>query len=340
MRHAELLGKKVKHDIVHNGLVLVPAGVALEKSHIELLENYRVDPEEVRVAEQGGRPQDAESVALMTQAVQFAKEMFERVREAGHVDPQEIEHTLTPMVLQMSENKDMFSLFHTVKAKDEYTHQHNIGVSVLSTLIGRWLGWRDDQVALLSLAASLHDVGKVRIPDEILLKPGRLTADEYAEMKLHTVYGYEILKANPKIDPRVALVALQHHERNDGRGYPYGICNSEMDAMSRVVAVADIFHAMSSRRPYHEPMPFYRVVSEMRNGSFGGAGSAYRRRVPRADRPALAGPPGQAERRTLGRGGLSRSAGGYAPAREGRRQLHRSQAGAESEYRGDHHLSL
>ncbi|MDG0794880.1 HD-GYP domain-containing protein [Cohnella ginsengisoli] len=127
----------------------------------------------------------------------------------------------------------------------------------------------DDEVALLSLAASLHDVGKVRIPDEILLKPGRLTADEYAQMKLHTVYGYEILKANSKINPRVAQVALQHHERNDGRGYPYGIRNSEMDAMSRVVAVADIFHAMSSRRPYHEPMPFYRVVSEMRNGSFG-----------------------------------------------------------------------
>lgn len=270
MRHAELLGKMVKHDIVHNGLVLVPAGVALEKAHIDLLENYRVNPDEIRLAEGTDRPsQDADSASMMSQAVQFTREMFERVREAGHLDPEEIKHTLTPMVLQISQNKDMFSLFHTVKAKDEYTHQHNIGVSVLSTLIGRWLGWGDDEVALLSLAASLHDVGKVRIPDEILLKPGRLTADEYAEMKLHAVYGYEILKANRKIDPRVALVALQHHERDDGRGYPYGIRNHDMDPMSRVVAVADIFHAMSSRRPYHEPMPFYRVVSEMRNGSFG-----------------------------------------------------------------------
>ncbi|MDG0794881.1 hypothetical protein OMP38_31685 [Cohnella ginsengisoli] len=141
MRYAELLGKKVKHDIVHNGLVLVPAGVVLEKAHIDLLENYRMDPEEIRMAEQGDGVQDSESAALMSQAVQFTKEMFERVREVGHLDPEEIEHTLTPMVMQISENKDMFSLFHTVKAKDEYTHQHNIGVSVLSTLIGRWLGW-------------------------------------------------------------------------------------------------------------------------------------------------------------------------------------------------------
>ncbi|CAI6087436.1 HD-GYP domain-containing protein [Cohnella sp. JJ-181] len=270
MRLAGLLGKKAKHDIVHNGLVLVPAGVTLESSHIDLLENYRVVLEDVRLAvEAEERQPESETAAMMSQAVQFTRDMFERVREVGQLDSEAFEHTVTPIILQIAENKDMFRLFHTVKAKDEYTHQHNIGVSVLSTLIGRWLGWSDDEVALLSLAASLHDVGKVRIPDEILLKPGRLTTDEYAEMKLHTVYGYEILKASRKMNPRVALVALQHHERDDRRGYPYGIRNGEMDEMSKVVAVADIFHAMSSRRPYHEPMPFYRVVSEMRNGSFG-----------------------------------------------------------------------
>lgn len=269
MKLAALLGKKTKNDIVHNGLVLVPAGIVLEYTHLDLLENYRVDREDIRLIEgTDDQPPQADD-AVMTEAVQFTREMFDRVREVGQLDPEEFEHTLVPMILQISENKDMFQLFHTVKAKDEYTHQHNIGVSVLSTLIGRWLGWSDDEVALLSLAASLHDVGKIRIPDEILLKPGRLTAEEYAEMKLHTVYGYEILKASKKINPRVALVALQHHERDDGRGYPRGIRNREMDEMSKVVAVADIFHAMSSRRPYHEPMPFYKIVAEMRNGAFG-----------------------------------------------------------------------
>ncbi|MEK0313412.1 HD-GYP domain-containing protein [Cohnella sp. 56] len=271
MRYAELLGKKVKHDIVHQGLVLVPAGVLLDLHHIQLLENYRIDPEEILLLGETIPSAEAESetAVTMAQAVRFTREMFERIREIGQLDPEEIEHTLVPMIMQISENKDMFQLFKTVRAKDEYTHQHNIGVSVLSTLIGRWLGWSEEAVALLSLAASLHDVGKVRISDEILLKPGKLTAEEYAEMKRHTEYGYEILKANAGIHPRVALVALQHHERGDGGGYPRGIRSDQMDIMSRVVAVADIFHAMSSRRPYHEPMPFYRVVNEMRAGAFG-----------------------------------------------------------------------
>jgi HD-GYP domain-containing protein (c-di-GMP phosphodiesterase class II) len=71
------------------------------------------------------------------------------------------------------------------------------------------------------------------------------------------------------LNPRVALIALQHHERIDGRGYPFNLKGHEVDPFSRIVAVADIFHAMSSKRPYHDPLPFYKIVSEMRNGSFG-----------------------------------------------------------------------
>lgn len=271
MRYAGLFGKKIKHDIVHQGLVLIPAGIALGDSQLRLLENYRIDPDDIRVLQETDQEgiTDAETAVLMSETVRFTQEMFERVREVGRIDPGELQQTLVPKVLRIAEQEDMFKLFHTVRAKDEYTHQHNIGVSVLSTLIGRWLGWDEDEVALLTLAASLHDVGKVRISDDILLKPGKLTAEEFAEMKRHAEYGYRILTASDKLDRRVALVALQHHEREDGRGYPQGITGDEMDVMSRVVAVADIFHAMSSKRPYHEPMPFYKVVSEMRSGSFG-----------------------------------------------------------------------
>ena len=101
------------------------------------------------------------------------------------------------------------------------------------------------------------------------MKPGKLTPDEFEEIKRHTIYGYDILKDVEGISPRVALVALQHHERLDARGYPDRLRSNEVDPLSRIVAVADVFHAMSSKRPYHEALPFHQVVREMRDGSFG-----------------------------------------------------------------------
>lgn len=135
--------------------------------------------------------------------------------------------------------------------------------------MGKWMGMSEAELSLLSLASTMHDVGKVRISEEILLKPGKLTDEEFEEMKRHTIYGYEILKETEGLHASVPLVALQHHERIDGSGYPYRMSIFKVDPLSRIVAVADVFHAMSSKRPYHEPMPFHEVVSRMREGSFG-----------------------------------------------------------------------
>src|SRR5690625_7353760 len=109
----------------------------------------------------------------------------------------------------------------------------------------------------------LHDVGKMLVPEEILNKPGQLTEEEFQEMKNHTLYGYEILKDTVGVNHRQALVALQHHERMDGSGYPLQLKRDEIDLFSRIVAVADVFHAMSSNRVYQERSPLYEVLAEM-----------------------------------------------------------------------------
>lgn len=93
----------------------------------------------------------------------------------------------------------------------------------------------------------------MKIPLEILNKPGRLTDEEYAIMKKHTIWGYELIKETVGTTKRQALVALQHHERMDGSGYPFGLQRAQIDPFSRIVAGADVFHAMSSRRVYRHP---------------------------------------------------------------------------------------
>lgn len=264
-----LLGKKVKYDVMNDfGLVLIPAFTTVEQDHLNFLRQHRIHYTEVRLMSDDESDFNASS-AFVKEATHYAKDLFDRIQTKKKIPFLEIKSDLIPIVQQASEHPNLFQLLNAIKAKDEYTHQHNIGVGVLSALIGKWLELDKSEIALLSLAATMHDVGKVKVSNEILLKPDRLTDEEFNEMKRHTIYGYEMLKETVGLNPRIALVALQHHERADGRGYPLKLMNHQIDRLSRIVAVADIFHAMSSKRPYHDALPFYEVVSQMRKGFFG-----------------------------------------------------------------------
>ncbi len=266
----KLLGKQAKHDVLNSvGLMLVPAHTTIDEGYLRLLEQHHIHYMDIMIMDDRLDYSAPTPTAMVKEAALYSKDLFDQIRITKKLPLLEIKNELLPLVEQVSSHPNVFQLFESVKAKDEYTHQHNIGVGVLSTLIGKWMKLSEPELALLSMAATMHDVGKIHIPDEILLKPGKLTAEEFDEMKRHTNYGYDILKESEGINPRVALVALQHHERADGRGYPLKAREHEVDPFSRIVAVADIFHAMSSKRPYHEPMPFHEIVNEMRKGSFG-----------------------------------------------------------------------
>ncbi|MEW9699951.1 HD-GYP domain-containing protein [Paenibacillus sp. SI8] len=267
----ELLGKRLKYDVTTSyGLVLVPSQTVLDQDHLNLFQQHRIDAVEIITTSEAERVSAPDSSRLLVEkASLYAKEIFERIQARKKVPLLEIKNELIPIVQQAADHPDLYQLFEAVKAKDEYTHQHNIGVGILSTLLAKWLGLGESEIALVSLAATMHDVGKVQISEEILLKPGTLTEAEFTEMRRHTIYGYNILKDTVGLSYRAALVALQHHEREDGSGYPLRLTSGHIDPISRIVAVADVFHAMSSKRPYHEAMPFYEVVSRMRKGYFG-----------------------------------------------------------------------
>lgn len=259
------IGMKVKNDITtSNGVTLIPARTTLNNVHVELLENHTIDPISILFVSE-----DEECKRSIKQVVNTSKELFNSIRTSRKIPLIQIRREILPFIQQVSENINIFQLFQAVKATDEYTYQHNIGVGILSTLIGRWLNLKEPEITTLSLAATLHDVGKVNVPIEILNKPGKLSDDEFALIKKHTIYGYELLKDTVGLNQRIPLVALQHHERNDGGGYPFGLKQEKVDFLSKIVAVADIFHAMSSKRPYHNPIPFHEILSQMRKGIFG-----------------------------------------------------------------------
>lgn len=129
-------------------------------------------------------------------------------------------------------------------------------------------GWSPEQSDLLELAAPMHDMGKIGIPDHILKKPGPLTEEEWVIMRSHPRIGYEILRrSDAPIFRMAAEIALHHHEKWDGSGYPSGETGEGIPEASRIVAIADVFDALSVRRPYKEPWPLDRVLATMRDGS-------------------------------------------------------------------------
>lgn len=160
------------------------------------------------------------------------------------------------------ERETLFRLARAGEYRDQETGNHVLRMAKYSRIIAEYLGLNKEQCELIERAAPMHDLGKIGVSDSILLKKGRLTDDEFEAMKLHTVIGYEILKDSPsKYLQTGATIALSHHEHYDGSGYPEGRRGDSIPIEARIVAVADVFDALTSLRPYKGPWPVNEAMS-------------------------------------------------------------------------------
>ena len=154
------------------------------------------------------------------------------------------------------------TLRYTVEAKDPYTRGHSDRVSAFSVLIGKHLGLPDSDLRNLEVGGLFHDIGKIGIPDRILLKEEKLTDDEYSEIKNHPSIGAHIL-CNAATFQDIIPIVKHHHEKFDGNGYPGKLKGEDIPYMARIAAVADTFDAMTSKRTYRDPLPLEVVKSEI-----------------------------------------------------------------------------
>jgi len=153
--------------------------------------------------------------------------------------------------------------------KHDYMYHHAVLCALTSYMLARWLDIPQKNWIQVALAGLLHDIGKVKIPPNILHKPDQLGPEEKAEMNNHTTYGYQILKNATALQEGVLLAALQHHERVDGSGYPFGSTGEKLHIYAKIVAVADIFHAMTLDRRYQGSTSPYLVLEQLEQDSFG-----------------------------------------------------------------------
>ena len=171
---------------------------------------------------------------------------------------------------KVMENEQMLihivqTLATTIDAKDTYTNGHSSRVADYSKEIARRFGYRDERLDDIYMMGLLHDIGKIGVPDAVINKPGKLTDEEFEQIKNHPVMGARILK-NIKEKPKLACGARWHHERYSGGGYPDGLSGDDIPEEARIIAVADAYDAMTSCRSYREPMPQQRVREEIAKG--------------------------------------------------------------------------
>lgn len=157
-------------------------------------------------------------------------------------------------------NIHIFDMLHNMREIDDSTFAHSMNVALLSAIIGRWMNFSEEEVKVLMTCGLFHDIGKLLIPREILTKPGKLTDEEYAIMKTHAVKGYELLK-DLELDDRVLKAAMAHHERCDGSGYPLKLHSPQINYCAKIVAIADVYDAMTSARVYRGPVCPFKVIS-------------------------------------------------------------------------------
>jgi HD-GYP domain-containing protein (c-di-GMP phosphodiesterase class II) len=210
-----------------------------------------------------------DAAVLIEEATKQVEDLFAGARAGKGIEKTALKKDILPAIRTLAGIPGVSHMFHLLDRKDRYTSSHAVCVSMIAGMLGRWLGIKGPLMEDLLLGSILHDIGKIMISDEILSKPGKLTLAEYEEMKLHTVYGYEIVRNLEAVSKRAALIVLQHHEREDGKGYPLKLKGTETEYLAKITAIADVFHAMSSVRIYHEALPFYQIMRKMKDGAFG-----------------------------------------------------------------------
>ncbi len=189
------------------------------------------------------------------------------VTEQKDIETEKLLSDTMSILRQCDTNIGLFNMLHSIREYDDTTYVHSLNVALICNIMGKWLNFNQEDLEVLTLSGLLHDMGKLMIPAKIITKPAQLTEDEYSTIKTHTLRGYNLLRSKP-IDARIKHVALMHHERCDGSGYPYGFYSDQIDPFAKLVAIADVYDAMTCARVYRGPLCPFEVITIFENEGY------------------------------------------------------------------------
>lgn len=203
-----------------------------------------------------------QAINKMTEAAVFSETDVKHLKLASTYTAKSLESAMLMAEIEETQREIIFRMGEIGESRSRETGNHVKRVAEYSYILARGIGLNEEEAELIKLASPMHDIGKVAIPDSILKKPGRLTDEEFDEMKNHTIIGYNLLKkSNRRILKTAAIIAEQHHEKWDGSGYPNGLKGEEIHIYGRITAVADVFDALASDRYYKKAWELDRILN-------------------------------------------------------------------------------
>ncbi|MDD2619757.1 MAG: HD-GYP domain-containing protein [Syntrophomonadaceae bacterium] len=267
------LGKTLAKDLYSSdGQLLMPKGIILKEFHIQQL--LQRGYEYIFILEDEGAilspiVENTRLPEVYTNTVETMRDMMSAV-SAGHmVKPSEVNESIDVLLPEVTGTNNVLKHLLNLRNKDEYTLQHSVSVGVMSIKIGQAMKLTAQQLRNLGIAGMLHDIGKCKMSNDIINKPGPLDAAEFKEIQKHPIYGYQIVNEIKLKDPDIATAVLQHHEHQDGHGYPLQTKGEDINLYGNIIAVADVFDALTSDRAYRPRMPLLKAIEHIVKGTLG-----------------------------------------------------------------------
>jgi len=244
-----------------DGNILLNAGIKLKESYISKFREIGIG--EIYIDD--NMSADIIIEDIITDETRFearmaVKKAMDNVMYGNNLDVKPVRNVVGKIVEELLSVKDAVINLQDIKTVDNYTFAHSANVCVLAAVTGISMGYDESKLKELCLGALLHDIGKTKIPNEILNKPGPLTPEEYEIIKKHTRYGYDMLKDSMEVSTYASYIALTHHEQYNGQGYPLGLKGKAIHEFTRIVSVADVYDAMTSNRVYRKRVNISEVV--------------------------------------------------------------------------------
>jgi len=242
---------KLAKAIYYKDCLILRAGVTDMQRYTSSLKNLGIDYIYIDDAYSDGiEIPDAISEQTRVNCKRILRQTLEDFETKTIVDLSEMSVNINSIIDEILANPDIQVSLNDISAVDEYTFTHSVSTTVYSLLIANQLGYSRQMMERLAAGSLLHDMGKILLDKKTLNKQGELTPDEFEHVKLHTTFGYDILRKCINLTELSRVIALQHHERMDGTGYPNGYKAGELHEFSRIVAIADVYDALISDRVY------------------------------------------------------------------------------------------
>jgi HD-GYP domain-containing protein (c-di-GMP phosphodiesterase class II) len=247
-----------------DGIILLSAGAEITNDIINQLKQYNIT--EIYIEDEFSRGISVDETVkeeIITDVKAQIKLIMTTPSLKISVDGKRVMEMVENLLSNLLKNDFIIMNLSDIRSVDDYTFSHSVNVCIMSLITGIAMGIKGEALKELGVGSLLHDIGKVMIDDKILQKPTNLTINEYDEVKKHTVYGYEILKNSKDVSSTAQIIALYHHERKDGSGYPYNLKNNDIPVPARIVAISDVYDALTTNRIYRKKMLPHEVVDYM-----------------------------------------------------------------------------